>query len=94
MPSILPALLHHRERLRAWQPTTSDPHLTTAWSSSRRIVADRTTHQQPDDGRSQVYFPQVFRWFPDIALRWCCDFSCAGLSWMRSSGSWRVETLL
>ena len=87
-------LLHHRERLRAWQPDDEQTRtLRLLVEHRRRIVADRTRTSNRMTALLKCYFPQVLEWFPDIRTDLVCDFL---LRWSSLDALKRVrrETLL
>jgi transposase len=68
-------LLHHRERLRAWQPDSEQTRtLRLLVEHRRRVVGDRTRISNRMSSLLKCYFPQVLEWFPDIRTEMVCDF--------------------
>ncbi|PYS78207.1 MAG: IS110 family transposase [Acidobacteria bacterium] len=68
-------LLHHRERLRAWQPDDERTRsLRLLVEHRRRLVGDRTRISNRLTSLLKCYFPQVLEWFPDIRTALVCDF--------------------
>lgn len=68
-------LLHHRERLRAWQPDDEQTRaLRLLVEHRRRVVSDRTRISNRLTSLLKCYFPQVLDWFPDIRTAMVCDF--------------------
>ena len=101
-------LLHHRERLRAWQPDDERTRtLRLLVEHRRRLVGDRTRLSNRLTSLLKCYFPQVLEWFPDIRTELVCDFLLRWpsletlqrvrretlLKFMRSHNSVRCETL-
>jgi transposase len=87
-------LLHHRERLRAWQPDSEQTRaLRLLVEHRRRVVSDRTRISNRLTSLLKCYFPQVLEWFPDIRTEMVCDFL---LHWPSLDALKRVrrETLL
>jgi transposase len=87
-------LLHHGERLRAWQPDSEQTRtLRLLVEHRRRVVGDRTRLSNRLTSLLKCYFPQVLAWFPDIRTTLVCDFL---LRWPELSALKRVrrETLL
>lgn len=87
-------LLHHRERLRAWQPDNVQTRtFRLLVEHRRRVVSDRTRISNRMSSLLKCYFPQVLEWFPDIRTEMVCDFL---LRWPELSALQRVrrETLL
>ncbi len=87
-------LLHHRERLRAWQPDSEQTRtLRLLVEHRRRLVGDRTRTSNRLTALLKCYFPQVLEWFPDLRTELVCDFL---LRWPQLSTLQRVrrETLL
>lgn len=87
-------LLHHRERLRAWQPDSQQTRaLRLLVEQRRRLVGDQTRISNRLTSLLKCYFPQVLEWFPDIRTTVACDFL---LRWPELSALKRVrrETLL
>lgn len=68
-------LLHHRERLRAWQPDDEQTRsLRLLVEHRRRLVGDRTRISNRLTALLKCYFPQVLEWFPDLRTELVCDF--------------------
>ena len=68
-------LLHHRNRLTAWEP--DDPATRTLQflvGQRRRLVGDRTRISNRLTALLKNYFPQVLDWFPDMRTTLVCDF--------------------
>jgi len=68
-------LLHHRDRLTAWEP--DDPATRTLQflvGQRRRLVGDRTRISNRLTALLKNYFPQVLDWFPDLRTTLVCDF--------------------
>jgi transposase len=68
-------LLHHRDRLTAWEP--DDPTTRTLQflvEQRRRLVGDRTRISNRLTALLKNYFPQVLDWFPDLRTTLVCDF--------------------
>lgn len=87
-------LLHHRERLRAWQPDSEQTRrLRLLVEHRRRLVSDRTRISNRLTALLKCYFPQVLEWFPDLRTELVCDFL---LRWPTLDALRRVrrETLL
>lgn len=87
-------LLHHRERLRAWQPDSEQTRtLRLLVEHRRRLVGDRTRLSNRLTSLLKCYFPQILAWFPDIRTELVCDFL---LRWPELAALKRVrrETLL
>jgi transposase len=87
-------LLHHRERLRAWQPDDEQTRaLRLLVEHRRRVVGDRTRLSNRLTSLLKCYFPQILEWFPDIRTEMVCDFL---LRWPELAALKRVrrETLL
>jgi transposase len=87
-------LLHHRERLRPWQPDDEQTRtLRLLVEHRRRLVGDQTRTSNRLTSLLKCYFPQVLEWFPDIRTELVCDFL---LRWPSLTALRRVrrETLL
>lgn len=87
-------LLHHRERLRAWQPDSEQTRaLRLLVEHRRKVVGDRTRLSNRMTSLLKCYFPQVLEWFPDIRTEMVCDFllRCPSLEALKRV---RRETLL
>ena len=68
-------LLHHRERLRPWQPDDEQTRtLRLLVEQRRRLVGDRTRLSNRLTSLLKCYFPQILEWFPDIRTTLVCDF--------------------
>lgn len=68
-------LLHHRERLRPWQPDNEQTRtLRLLVEHRRRLVSDRTRLSNRLTALLKGYFPQVLEWFPDLRTELVCDF--------------------
>jgi transposase len=68
-------LLHHRDRLTAWEP--DDPTTRTLQllvEQRRRLVGDRTRISNRLTALLKNYFPQALDWFPDLRTALVCDF--------------------
>lgn len=68
-------LLHHRDRLRAWQPDSEQTRmLRYLVEHRRRLVDDRTRISNRLTALLKSYFPQVLDWFPNLRTTLVCDF--------------------
>lgn len=68
-------LIHHRERLKAWQPDDEKTRrLQYLVEHRRRVVGDRTRISNRMTALLKLYFPQVLEWFDDIRTALVCDF--------------------
>jgi len=66
--SLLDLLLRHPERLRSWHPDTVETRLLHFLVEERRQTVDeRTRHTQRLTACLKLYFPQILRWFEDVA---------------------------
>jgi transposase len=66
--SLLDLLLRHRERLRRLQPDTDETRLLQFLVEERRKLVDEKTRQHNRlIDCLKLYFPQVLRWFDDLA---------------------------
>lgn len=82
-------LLHHRERLHAWQPDDEQTRtLRLLVEHRRRVIGDRTRLSNRMTSLLKCYFPQVLEWFPDIRTALVCDFL---LRWPEISALKRVR---
>jgi transposase len=72
---LLDLLTLHRGRLRALQPDTEQTRqLQILVEKRRQLVDDRTAHTNRATEQLKLYFPQVLRWFDDLASPICRDF--------------------
>src|SRR5262245_33493078 len=72
---LLELLLHHRDRLKAWQPDTAKTRtLQYLVEHRRRLVNDRTRISKRMTALLKAYFPQVLQWFDDIRTPLVCAF--------------------
>ena len=72
---LVELLVHHQERLKAWQP--DDERTRTSQllvEHRRRLVGDQTRISNRLTALLKGYFPQVLQWFPDIRTVMVCDF--------------------
>jgi hypothetical protein len=62
-------LLRHRERLRPLRPDTVETRLLHFLVEERRQTVDEKTRAnlRLTDCLKQLYFPQILRWFEDVA---------------------------
>jgi transposase len=68
-------LLHHRDRLTAWEPDDAITRtLQFLVEQRRRLVGDRTRLSNRLTALLKNYFPQVLVWFPDVRTTLVCDF--------------------
>lgn len=68
-------LMHHRERLKRWQPDSEQTRtLQYLVEHRRRVVGDRTRISNRLTALLKLYYPQVLEWFPDIRTTLVCDF--------------------
>ena len=66
--SLLDLLVRHRERLRPLEPDTAQTRLLQLLVEQRREVVDQKTAQSNRlTDCLKLYFPQVLRWFDDVA---------------------------
>src|SRR5262252_7753605 len=66
--SLLDLLLRHRERLRQLQPDTVETRLLQFLVEQRRGTVDEKTRQSNRlTDCLKLYFPQILRWFDDVA---------------------------
>jgi len=72
---LVELLMHHRERLKAWQPDEEQTRtLQLLVEHRRRLVGDQTRISNRLTALLKGYFPQVLQWFPDIRTKMVCDF--------------------
>jgi len=72
---LVELLVHHRERLKAWQPDDERTRtLQFMVEHRRRLVGDQTRISNRLTALLKGYFPQVLQWFPDIRTVMVCDF--------------------
>lgn len=72
---LVELLVHHRERLKAWQPDDERTRtLQLLVEHRRRLVGDQTRISNRLTALLKGYFPQVLQWFPDIRTVMVCDF--------------------
>lgn len=68
-------VIHHRERLKAWQPEDAKTRtLQYLVEHRRRVVGDRTRISNRMTALLKLYFPHVLQWFDDIRTTLVCDF--------------------
>lgn len=68
-------LVHHRDRLTAWQPDDATTRtIRFLVEQRRRLVGDRTRISNRLTALLKNYFPQVLDWFPDVRTLVVCDF--------------------
>ena len=66
--SLLDLLLRHRERLRQLRPDTTETRLLQFLVEARRRTVDEATRQSNRlTDCLKLYFPQILRWFGDVA---------------------------
>src|SRR4030095_516049 len=66
--SLLDLLLRHRERLRHLRPDTTETRLLQFLVEARRRTVDEATRQSNRlTDCLKLYFPQIRRWFGDVA---------------------------
>src|SRR5664280_2923095 len=66
--SLLDLLVRHRERLRPLEPDTAQTRLLQLLVEQRREVVDQKTAQSNRlTDCLKLYFPQILRWFDDVA---------------------------
>jgi transposase len=66
--SLLDLLLRHRERLRQLQPDTEETRLLQFLvEERRRAVNEKTRQSNRLTDCLKLYFPQILRWFDDVA---------------------------
>jgi transposase len=66
--SLLDLLMRHRERLRPLQPDTTETRLLQFLTEERRKMVDEKTSQNNRlRDCLKLYFPQLLRWFNDVA---------------------------
>lgn len=76
---LVELLMHHRERLKPWQPDSEKTRtLQLLVEHRRRLVGDQTRISNRLTALLKGYFSQVLEWFPDIRTMMVCDFL---LSW-------------
>jgi transposase len=72
---LVELLMHHRERLKAWQPDSEKTRtLQYLVEHRRRVVGDRTRISNRMTALLKLYYPQVLEWFDDIRTDLVCDF--------------------
>jgi len=66
--SLLDLLLHHRSRLREWQPDTVETRQLQRLVELRRLMVNERTRQSNRlSACLKMYFPQILQWFDDVA---------------------------
>jgi transposase len=64
--SLLDLLLHHRSRLRQWQPDTVETRQLQRLVEQRRLMVNEKTRQSNRlTACLKMYFPQILKWFDD-----------------------------
>ncbi len=64
---LLDLLVHHRDRLRAWQPDTVPTRtLQFLVEERRRMVDERTRQTNRLTAKRKLYFPQLLDWFDEL----------------------------
>lgn len=72
---LLDLLTLHRDRLRALRPDTEQTRqLQILVEKRRQLVDDRTANTNRATEQLKLYFPQVLRWFDELASPICRDF--------------------
>lgn len=72
---LVELLVHHRERLKAWQPDDERTRtLQFVVEHRRRLVGDQTRISNRLTALLKGYFPHVLQWFPDIRTTLVCNF--------------------
>lgn len=64
---LLDLLVHHRDRLRPWQPDTVETRtLQFLVEHRRRMVDEKTRQSHRLTAQLKLYFPQILGWFDDV----------------------------
>lgn len=72
---LVELLIHHCERLKAWQPDDERTRtLQLLVEHRRRLVGDQTRISNRLTALLKGYFPHVLQWFPNIRTNLVCDF--------------------
>jgi transposase len=73
--SMLDLLLHHRDKLRRWNPdTVTNRHLQRLVEHRRLMVNESTRQNNRLTACLKMYFPQILQWFDDLAAPLVGDF--------------------
>jgi transposase len=72
---LLELLLHHRSRLRRFQPDSEETReLQFLVENRRRLVNDKTCFSKCLIGQLKLYYPQILRWFYKPTSPVACEF--------------------
>ena len=64
---LLDLLVHHRDRLRPWQPDTVETRtLQFLVEARRRLVDEKTRQTNRLTDELKLYFPQILSWFDEV----------------------------
>jgi len=72
---LLDMLVHHREKLHAWHPDTTETRKLSAFCELRRSSVDeRTAIVNKMTSFLKYYYPQALSWAGDLTKPMACDF--------------------